>query len=244
MARIPTISELGYLRRASTMLELPTATWATGTVLFHRYCAHLSANKCKTDPLPSQISMMLCLYLATKVTEEPRKQRDIINVGFKIAHPESTFLPVSSTTLAALRTTLSQGELVMMRILGFEFNVELPHAWIASILYGMAWWERNGEPPEDTELVDSRIKNIARYTWIVANCCVESGLVDQAPARILGAACIFISMQFCKEELPARDFEEWADIWAKTSGKKLRAVQELVESSIDTFNILNRDTKN
>ncbi|KAJ2635792.1 hypothetical protein GGF40_003389 [Coemansia sp. RSA 1286] len=233
MTRIPTASELHYLRKASSMLELPTSTWATGTVLFRRYCNYQSANKDKTDPLPSQISMMVCLYLATKVTEEPRKQRDIINIGYKIANPESTFLPITSTTLGALRTTMTQAELVMMRILGFEFNVELPHTWIASILYGMTWWERNGEPPEDTELVDVRLKNIAKCAWMMANFSVETGLVDQVPARILGAACISISIQRCKEKLPASDYDEWADIWAKTSGKKLRAVQELLESSIN-----------
>ncbi|KAI8322806.1 hypothetical protein GQ54DRAFT_303821 [Martensiomyces pterosporus] len=149
MRRKASAEELKYLNAASQMLELPTSTWATGVVLFHRYCSFVDRSALERDPLDPHICMMLCLYLATKVTEEPRKQRDVINVGYKLAHPESEFLPVGDT-LSALRDTMTRGELVLMRTLGFNVNVELPHKWIAYILNGAAWWENNGIPPDDT----------------------------------------------------------------------------------------------
>ncbi|KAJ2330359.1 hypothetical protein GGH92_009558, partial [Coemansia sp. RSA 2673] len=138
MARRPTPDEVVYGKRAAAMLLLPTSTWATGTVLFHRYCDYVSKQSGPGgDIIPAHICILLCLYLATKVTEEPRKYRDIINVGFKLEHPESDFLPVGPR-LDALRDTMIQGELTLVRILGFNVDVELPHVWIASILYGMA----------------------------------------------------------------------------------------------------------
>ncbi|KAJ1825380.1 hypothetical protein LPJ73_009271 [Coemansia sp. RSA 2703] len=181
---------------------------------------------------------MVCIYLATKVTEEPRKQRDIINVGYKLEHPESEFLSVNSTTLGALRRSLTQGELLMMRALGFDFNVELPHVWITSIIYGMAWWERNGVPPVDMETVDIRIKRIAQAAWRIANKVVECGLVDIEPSRLLGAACLAIAMRFCKEKLPAKDDNEWAEIWANASGRQLIQIKKLIEKSTDLSLVL------
>ncbi|KAJ1881799.1 hypothetical protein LPJ66_011261 [Kickxella alabastrina] len=234
MWREASANEISYLRKASTMLHLSTSAWATGTVLFHRYCAFVNTNKDPhSDLLPTHISIMLCLYLATKVTEEPRKQRDIINVGYKLAHPDSTFLPISSSTLSALRVTLTQGELILMRALGFNVTVDLPHAWIASTLYGMMWWERNGQPPDDTEMVDVRAKRVAGTAWVVANAVVERGLVDREPARLIAAACIYIAMDNHGEKLPAKSLDEWADIWAKSTGRRIEAVRALIEQSID-----------
>ncbi|KAJ2056258.1 hypothetical protein GGI17_006286, partial [Coemansia sp. S146] len=91
-------------------------------------------------------------------TEEPRKQRDMINVGYKLDNPDSEFLPVDER-MDALRNTMTQAELVLIRVLGFNVNVELPHSWIASILYGMVWWEQKGVPPDDTELVDAQTES-------------------------------------------------------------------------------------
>ncbi|ORX74898.1 hypothetical protein DL89DRAFT_264679 [Linderina pennispora] len=92
---------------------------------------------------------MVCIYLATKITEEPRKQRDIINVGYKIANPSQAFLAVGDT-LNALRETMDKAELVVLRVLGFNVDVDLPHRWIVQIVYGMAWWADKGIPPDDT----------------------------------------------------------------------------------------------
>ncbi|KAJ2726312.1 hypothetical protein GGI07_000623 [Coemansia sp. Benny D115] len=178
--------------------------------------------------------MMLCIYLATKVTEEPRKQRDIINVGYRLANRDSEILPVTDKVFLGLRASMAEGELAMMRILGFDLSVELPHVWAADILNGMAWWASdNGRPPDDTELVDPRMKRVAAEAWLMANAAVEHGLVDREPARILGAACVAIAIDRCGEALPARSLDEWADIWARTSARRLQAVKELLLSQVE-----------
>ncbi|KAJ2337962.1 hypothetical protein GGF43_006989, partial [Coemansia sp. RSA 2618] len=211
--------ELAFLRQASLMLELPTSTWATGTVLFHRYCKYVTRSR-SAEPLDPHVCLILCIYLATKVTEEPRKQRDMINVGHKLTNPD-TDEPLAGTTFDKLRETLTKSELVLMRALGFDVNVELPHAWIANIVYGMAWWDNNAEPPRDTDMIDARIKQVAGFAWRVANQAVEAGLVDCEPARILAAACIVLAMEAYSEPLPARDLDQWADIWARTTDKRI-----------------------
>ncbi|KAJ2584430.1 hypothetical protein GGH95_000385, partial [Coemansia sp. RSA 1836] len=168
-----------------------------------------------------------------KTTEEPRKQRDIINVGYKLAHPSSDFLPVDEQ-MDALRNTMTQAELVLIRILGFNFNVELPHSWIASILYGMAWWEKRGIPPDDTELVDAQVKNVARLAWLIANNVVIAGLVDREPVQAMAAACILIALRADSVPLPAKALSEWADVWARSSQSRVERVQRLIEEHVDT----------
>ncbi|KAJ2663048.1 hypothetical protein IWW48_001567 [Coemansia sp. RSA 1200] len=184
--------------------------------------------------------MMLCLYLATKVTEEPRKQRDIINVGYSLENLATSFacfLQVNSPLFNSLRYTMTQGELILMRVLGFNVNVELPHTWIATILYGMAWWQNNGHPPDDTEAVDTRVKQIASTSWRLANEIVVAGIVDRFPARSIGAACIVAALRVHKEPLPAKTLNEWAKLWAKTSGSQLTLIQQAIEQNVSsTFN--------
>ncbi|KAJ1815527.1 hypothetical protein LPJ60_005682 [Coemansia sp. RSA 2675] len=133
----------------------------------------------------------------------------------------------------ALRNTMTQAELVLVRILGFNVNVELPHSWIASILYGMAWWEQKGVPPDDTELVDVQIKNVARLSWLIANDMVIAGLVDREPVQAMAAACILIALRESGVPLPAKNLAEWADVWARSSASRVGRVQQLIEDHVD-----------
>ncbi|KAJ2548774.1 hypothetical protein EV175_004698 [Coemansia sp. RSA 1933] len=218
--------EIKYLREASQLLLLPTSTWATGTVLFHRY------RKTQSKQLDPQIAMMVCMYLATKITEEPRKQRDIVNVGCLLANPttaKSRVLQINSPTFNSLRYTITQSELFIMRALGFDVNVELPHSWIVTILHGMAWWPSNGDPPEDTEAVDVRLKRIARVAWHLTNDAVVAGLVDQFSARSIAAACIVSALDATGETLPAKSLDAWANMWAKTTGSRVTNIRQVVE---------------
>ncbi|KAI9506925.1 cyclin-like protein [Coemansia spiralis] len=243
MERTVSTEELECLKQASLMLLLPTSTWATGTVLFHRYCKFVNQSKPPKDLFNSRMTIMLCLYLATKVTEEPRKQRDIINVGYHLENPQNDFLPIGSQLLNSLRETMTQCELILMRALGFNMNVELPHTWIASIIYGMAWWEKNGNPPDDTEDVDKRIKRVAALAWEVANEAVRCGLVDCYPARSMAAACIAISMDAHGEPFPAKNFDEWTDIWAKSSASRISQARRLIEDSVSISSIIGKSNR-
>ncbi|KAJ2744252.1 hypothetical protein GGI20_003114 [Coemansia sp. BCRC 34301] len=133
----------------------------------------------------------------------------------------------------ALRNTMTQAELVLVRILGFNVSVELPHSWIASILYGMAWWEKRGIPPDDTEMVDTQVKAVARLAWLIANGVVTAGLVDQEPVQAAAAACILIAMQADGVPLPAKDLNEWADVWARSSASRVERAQRLIKDHVD-----------
>ncbi|KAJ1955390.1 Cyclin- protein fam58a [Linderina pennispora] len=175
---------------------------------------------------------MVCIYLATKITEEPRKQRDIINVGYKIANPSQAFLAVGDT-LNALRETMDKAELVVLRVLGFNVDVDLPHRWIVQIVYGMAWWADKGIPPDDTERIGVQVKNVARTAWRMASDAVRAGLLDDSgSSRRLGAACVVLAMEINGVPLPARDLSEWADMWAKTSSRRLSETCGVLEQKI------------
>ncbi|KAJ2801582.1 hypothetical protein H4R20_003611 [Coemansia guatemalensis] len=234
-ARHATEKEIAYLREASSMLRLPTSTWATGVVLFHRYC-EFTYQQNTIEPLNTHICLILCLYLATKVTEEPRKQQDMINVGYKLAHPTIETHPVGDH-LEALRNTMTKSELVLMRILGFDMYVELPHVWISYIFHGMGWCKNSGIPSNNTEDLDPHVKRIADTAYTTANKVVEAALVDYTSARVIAAACIVIAMDIHRERLPARNLDEWAYVWAKASGSYVKDIRRLIEDRADLTNL-------
>ncbi|KAJ2002207.1 hypothetical protein GGI04_003439 [Coemansia thaxteri] len=126
-----------------------------------------------------------------------------------------------------------QGELTLVRILGFNVDVELPHVWIASILYGMAWWEQGGVPAKDTELVDDQIKYVARLAWKIANRVVSAGLVDREPVQALAATCVLLSLEADGVPLPAKNLSEWTSAWARSPLSQVERTRRLVEERVD-----------
>lgn len=101
-----------------------------------------------------QTLALASLSLASKATESPRRLREILLPAHALLHPPSTYNPnngpntntnTSSNPLAkplkipsveydALRATLVQAELILLRVLGFELRIASPMEWVGRYL--------------------------------------------------------------------------------------------------------------
>uniref|UniRef100_A0A915D7N5 Cyclin-like domain-containing protein n=1 Tax=Ditylenchus dipsaci TaxID=166011 RepID=A0A915D7N5_9BILA len=63
------------IQSGAILLKLPQTAAATGQILFQRYYYQRSFVRCNLEH-----TVMACLLLASKIEEEPRRPRDIINV--------------------------------------------------------------------------------------------------------------------------------------------------------------------
>ena len=70
--------------------------------------------------------MTASIYLASKVEEDDVKLRDIINVCYRGLHPDLMPLEISEKYWS-LRNSIVQTELLIARVLSFEFDFEHPH---------------------------------------------------------------------------------------------------------------------
>lgn len=69
---------------------------------------------------------MACLNLASKVQEVPSRLSDIVNTCYRCLHPEKPPLEVNELYWR-LKESVAKYELVLLRMLKFQFNYDLPH---------------------------------------------------------------------------------------------------------------------
>ncbi|CAO3631010.1 unnamed protein product [Mucor fragilis] len=144
---IPRIAPIQFLRQSSSMLDLPIRTTATAVLYYHRFNEFMNSKEkvinvdgtlTEEDALYQNEELLTttCLQLACKATEVPRKVRDLVNVGYRYYHPTGTTLNVDENYFK-MRSSLVTSELLLVRALGFDLEVELPFAYCLNVLRGL-----------------------------------------------------------------------------------------------------------
>ncbi|KAJ2964425.1 hypothetical protein NQZ79_g644 [Umbelopsis isabellina] len=139
-----------FFQEASIMLDLPTKTAATAIMYHHRFKQFMA--DAHTNPVKEinghQVDVNLaldcddellattCLHLACKATEVVRKLRDVINVCYRLIHQSDSILEIDEYYYN-LRTSLTTSELILIRALGYNLDVDLPFAFALKVLKGM-----------------------------------------------------------------------------------------------------------
>ncbi|XP_068223530.1 cyclin-Q [Palaemon carinicauda] len=122
-----------YIIECGVKLKGNVLTVATAATYFHRFFHSISLDE--YDPY---LIGCTCLYLASKVEDDDIKIRDIINVGLNCVRRESP--PLSLDPYFALRDSLIQAELLLMRVLGFKLKIDLPHKYLLHYLESLKEW--------------------------------------------------------------------------------------------------------
>ncbi|KAH6586948.1 hypothetical protein BASA61_006415 [Batrachochytrium salamandrivorans] len=157
-------TEVTFLVECSDMLLLPQPTLATALVYFHRHqtfyeqhrpaaapvipagaTATKDADSLASNPMlpcmDAQLLAATCLHLACKQTETHRKLRDIVNVSYWVStkrssHGQPQELALDNTYWT-IKDSLTQAEMVLLRILAFKVTVNLPYTYTAQIIQDM-----------------------------------------------------------------------------------------------------------
>ncbi|KDO27952.1 hypothetical protein SPRG_07228 [Saprolegnia parasitica CBS 223.65] len=70
-----------------------------------------------------------CIFLSTKLSEKPRKLRDIMNVAYSIAQKTNSPVPTGSE-YTAMKERLLDGEQNVLRVLRFDLDMDLPYKYL------------------------------------------------------------------------------------------------------------------
>ncbi len=79
------------------------------------------------------------MYLGSKIEEEHLKLRDIVNVCYNTLHKDKPPLEIDQTYWS-LRNSVITCELLLARVLGFNFNFNHPHRYLLSYLESLRQW--------------------------------------------------------------------------------------------------------
>ncbi|RXN36437.1 cyclin-L1 isoform X1 [Labeo rohita] len=120
------------IQNAGILLRLPQVAMATAQILFHRffYCKSFVRHCAETVA-------MACLQLASKIEEEPRRVRDVLNVFHHLKHAAGN-RRVSPLVLdegyISRKSDVIKAERRLLKELGFCVHVKHPHKVIVMYL--------------------------------------------------------------------------------------------------------------
>ncbi|KAJ3299276.1 Mannose-6-phosphate isomerase [Borealophlyctis nickersoniae] len=158
-----------------------------------------------------QLLATTALHLATKQCEVPRKLRDVINVGYWTVHQQDgsdRYLNITEEYWAIKESTFAS-ELVLLRVLGFDLNVDTPYPHIVSVmdeLIDESLRLNDGKPSDDMWRSASALAwTYAGDSFLSADICLA-----EIPSRgkCLALACVYLALRTLGMELP-RPFHEW-----------------------------------
>ncbi|CAJ1976258.1 unnamed protein product [Sphenostylis stenocarpa] len=121
------------VQESGILLRLPQAVMATGQVLFHRFYCKKSFARFNVKKVAAS-----CVWLASKLEENPRKARQVIIVFHRMECRRENFpmehLDLYSKKYVDLKMELSRTERHILKEMGFICHVEHPHKFISNYL--------------------------------------------------------------------------------------------------------------
>ena len=116
-----------FIQHTGALLDLPNVTVCSACVYWHRF--YYVCPLQEYDPL---ISAQASLLLASKVEENTRRVRDIINVAHTTANPAAPPLAISQVYWD-MKELILRMEQAMLRALGFSVSYTHPHFYLLHI---------------------------------------------------------------------------------------------------------------
>ncbi|CAL8353476.1 cyclin-L1 isoform X1 [Gadus morhua] len=173
------------IQAAGILLKLPQVAMATGQILFQRffYCKSF-VRHC------AEMVAMACVHLSSKIEEEPRRIRDVINVfhhlkkgrGGRTRPPLPLDAAYVNTKAQVIKT-----ERRVLKELGFCVHVKHPHKVIVMYLQVL-------ECEKNTPLV--------QMAWNYMNDSLRTDVFLRYSAETVACACIYLSARALQIPLP------------------------------------------
>ncbi|KAJ7999091.1 hypothetical protein DPEC_G00211810 [Dallia pectoralis] len=173
------------IQAAGILLRLPQVAMATGQILFQRfyYCKSF-VRHC------AEIVAMSCVHLASKIEEEPRRVRDVLNVFYHLKHSKGKRtqapMPLDANYINA-KAQVIKAERRVLKELGFCVHVKHPHKIIVMYLQVL-------ECEKNTKLVQT--------AWNYMNDSLRTDVFLRFSAETVACACIYLSARTLQIPLP------------------------------------------
>jgi len=171
---------------------------ATAIVYFHRFFAKHDYNTYDRYWLASA-----CLFLSSKVEEQPRKLKDVIIASHKTQHTllRSTEpfhrLKLDSPVYENLRDKVIIYERCLMQTMNFDFTITHPYPFLNQYLQIVSH-----VPAENKGTV-------VQAAWNFANDSYETSLCLHYKPQAIASSCLYLSLKFLKLQLTATNEKPW-----------------------------------
>ncbi|GAB1609344.1 cyclin-T1-like [Argonauta hians] len=113
-----------FIQEMGQKLQVTQLCINTAIVYMHRFYMLRCFQKFSRNQMGS-----VCLYLAAKVEEQPRKLEHVIKVAYVLQHRDGN-LDTKSETYLMMTTDLVRNENILLQTLGFDLTVDHPHTHV------------------------------------------------------------------------------------------------------------------
>ncbi|KDP32550.1 hypothetical protein JCGZ_14762 [Jatropha curcas] len=176
------------IQESGILLKLPQAVMATGQVLFHRFYCRKSFARFNVKKVAAS-----CVWLASKLEENPRKSRQVIIVFHRMEcrreNLPMVFLDLTSKKFAELKMELSRTERHILKEMGFICHVEHPHKFISNYLVTL-------ELPEDSK------QELGQEAWNLANDSLRMTLCVRFKSEVVACGVVYAAARRFQVPLP------------------------------------------
>lgn len=179
-----------FMHEAGVLLEMKSIPLATAATVYHKSVQSLDT--IEHDPF---LIATTALYLAGKIEEDHKKIRDVINVCYRVRHKDKPALDIGSTYWA-LRDSLTQCELLLMRVLQFRVSFQHPHKYLLYYMKSVCDW-LSPELPQRVPFV--------RTAWSILRDTYHSDLCVSHKPQHLAVAVLYFSLQIHGLNIPGND---------------------------------------
>ncbi|KAG1057761.1 hypothetical protein G6F43_000404 [Rhizopus delemar] len=248
---LPNMKAVQFLREISAMLDL--------FISQRERVVHIDGAINAEDAVYNNEELLTttCLQLACKATEVPRKVRDLVNVSYRYYHPNESTLDVDENYFK-MRASLVTTELLLVRALGFDLEVELPFAYCMNVLRGLASIRyfaadetkrlsrrQSYHPPAQKE-VWKRMENdmspemsaIARLAWVyIWDSLCSPKLALAHPVSVVGLGCLYLALRTLQAEM-SMNMNEYVDLWGAHENLSVQTVRDFITDFLEFHNLV------
>lgn len=199
------------INQAGIMLQTSQVVIATAQVVFHRF---YKKKKRSVKDFPPFHVAMACVYLATKVEEEKRRHRDILNVFDRLQKKRAGKVP---NVLDPYGKRYSKWKNVMMKLelnilcdLGYILKVEHPHKFILNYI----------------NVLDAGEK-VAQKAWSYLNDSLRIPKIIEIKPEVMACSAIFLAARKLQVKLP--DNPAWYELFDATRDEIERVSRMICE---------------
>lgn len=172
------------IQESGILLKLPQQVMATGQVLFHRFYCKKSFVRFNVKRVAAS-----CVWLASKLEENPRRARHVLNVFHRMECRREN-LPIEhldafSKKYSELKMDLIRSERHLLKEMGFICHVEHPHKFISNYLATLE------TPPE-----------LRQEAWNLANDSLRTTLCVRFKSAVVACGVVYAAARRFHVPLP------------------------------------------
>ncbi|CAK4814139.1 unnamed protein product [Aphanomyces euteiches] len=175
-----------FIADCSARLHLGHVPTTTAMVLAHRFYANASV-----EVFPYVEIGAACIFLATKITEKPRKLRDVMNVAYCVSNNTNTPVP-TGVEYSTLKENLLDAEQTVLRMIRFDMNVALPYQYLLNY----------------TKILGCP-RLVVRMALTLTSDLYYMPSALQYPSHVIAASCIVLAIELLEINEPAAPPRWW-----------------------------------